>query len=397
MSDQRDKAHETPRRSSSSSSDRKRPTKDSVDIPAKKRKSPLVQGVEEGCIQPRPDRSSPPPVAGPSHANTAAECSSGGDDFNRLSALLSDLIGKLDKEPTQADVLQESRANFSAFHNISSSEDEATEISECLPDPLDELDTLTSLPPSRDTDEADFLKALGDLSGHFHGEEQKGEPLSERLASILNPSLRRRPSSEGIKSTCDKIKVPSNVPNLKVPVTNTALSKAMSFGGKLIDVRLFQTNGLITKAIVPIARQISDIGDKKGKTLNSYLDGLNNSLRLLSSAVNYINQLRKEVVRIHVHDSALVDLCKWECEVGKDDLFPFDVTKKCEEIHKTRKLGRPSFHPYKSSGRRFAPNKQTTRRHYQVPTHSRPRYQTRPFLGQRHPQGKGMHLQKPPQ
>ncbi|XP_045105481.1 uncharacterized protein LOC123500990 [Portunus trituberculatus] len=156
MSDQRDKAHETPRRSSSSSSDRKRPTKDSVDIPAKKRKSPLVERVEEGCIQPRPDRSSPPPVAGPSHANTAAECSSGGDDFNRLTALLSDLIGKLDKEPTQADVLQESRANFSAFHNISSSEDEATEISECLPDPLDELDTFNSLPPSRDTDEADF-------------------------------------------------------------------------------------------------------------------------------------------------------------------------------------------------------------------------------------------------
>ena len=32
-------------------------------------------------------------------------------------------------------------------------------------------------------------------------------------------------------------------------------------------------------------------------------------------------------------DSALVDLCKWVCEVGQNELFPFDVATECEEIH----------------------------------------------------------------
>lgn len=50
--------------------------------------------------------------------------------------------------------------------------------------------------------------------------KQKGEPLSECLASILNASLRCHPLSEGVKVICDKIQILSNVPNLKVPTTN---------------------------------------------------------------------------------------------------------------------------------------------------------------------------------
>lgn len=113
-------------------------------------------------------------------------------------------------------------------------------------------------------------------------------------------SLRRQPSSDGMKSTCDKIKLPSYVPNLKVPGTITAVTKALSVGGRLVDARLSLTNGLISKALVPIARFISDIGEKKGQNIHYYLDGLNNSLRLLTSSVNYVNQLRKEIARIHV-------------------------------------------------------------------------------------------------
>lgn len=48
---------------------------------------------------------------------------------------------------------------------------------------------------------------------------------------------------------------------------------------------------------------------------------------------------------------------KWECEGGKDDLFPFDVTKKCDEVHRMRKLCR-----YKVRGRWFFPYRQTSRR-----------------------------------
>ncbi|MPC79354.1 hypothetical protein E2C01_073877 [Portunus trituberculatus] len=51
----------------------------------------------------------------------------------------------------------------------------------------------------------------------------------------------------------------------------------------------------------------------------------------------------------------MVDLCKWECEVGQDELFPFDVAKKCEEIHKAGRLGWPSFRPSKAVYSLFPP------------------------------------------
>ncbi|MPC99732.1 hypothetical protein E2C01_095163 [Portunus trituberculatus] len=72
---------------------------------------------------------------------------------------------------------------------------------------------------------------MNEFAGHFHGEEETGDPLSKHLAGILNVGLRHRPSSDGVKLTCDKINLPGKVPNLKVPVTNPAITKAMSVGG----------------------------------------------------------------------------------------------------------------------------------------------------------------------
>lgn len=388
--------------SASSSSDRKRREKAPPDVDSKKRKDdPAAYGVSPrgesvAAAQAVEDAMLVPPVPGPSSAHDTSHHSFSDDKYDRLSALVSGLLEKLNKGPdTDA-----SRADFSGFHDVSSSEDEGGH-SQPVPDCLDELDQLASptADPTADGDDSDFLQALEELSGHFHGEEAKGKPLSERLATILNASLRRRPTSEGVRLTCEKIRLPSNVPNLTVPSTNTALTKAMSIGGKLIDARLTHTNGLLSKAVVPIAQCINDIGEKKGNSIGNYLPGLNNSLRLLTSAVNYLNQLRKEVARIHVHDSALVDLCKWDCEVGTDALFPFDIAKKCDEIHKTKKLGRPIFRPSKTAGpRRYAPHRQAPRRSYtqQFPRHSyaqqdRPRNQNKPFLGQRASQGRGTH------
>ncbi|MPC13776.1 hypothetical protein E2C01_006520 [Portunus trituberculatus] len=163
----------------------------------------------------------------------------------------------------------------------------------------------------------------------------------------------------------------------------------MSTGGKLLDTCLFHTNSLLTKALVPIARCVSDIGDRKAKSIGCYLEGLNNSIRLLASAVNYINQLRKEVVRLHVHDSALTELCKWDYKVGSDALFLFDVVMKCEEIHRT------SFRPYRPDGnRRHVHTKQISRRPNYQRAHPR---SSRPFLGQTSSRGRGMNQQRPSQ
>lgn len=386
MADQ-DKHQQRPSRSPPSlcTLDRKRRDPDPPGKDAKRRKS-----TSESCRgQPR-DETVPAPsvVAGPSGVNTSSpELSSKDDKLEKLNALLVGLIDKLDKGH-QHDVSVDSVADFSGFHDFSSSEGEAGDLPDKTTDPLDDLDKFC---PAPEEDNADFLRALEDLSGHFHGEEEKGEPLSDRLATILDASLRRRPSADSVKQTCSKIKLPSNVPNLAVPVTNSAITKAMSVGGRLVDSRLSHTNGLVCKALVPIVQCINDIGEKSSKPLASYLEGLNISVRLMTSVINYINHLRKEVARLHVHDRALVDLCKWECEVGRAELFPFDVVKKCDEIRRTGKLGRPVYRPFSSANRRHSSQRQAPRRHPSWQQQGRQRSQTKPFLGQRPPLGRGSH------
>ena len=292
MSD-RDKAQGTPRRSSSSlsSTKGKHREKDPLDCTTKWRKASGEGSSSLPLAACASQSSSHPSVAGPSGVNIPCAAPPQDTELGRLSSLLSGLIEKLDKS-TGPQVSPGHSSNFSGFHVLSSSEDEAVAVPVCppqapAPDPLDDLDTLTACQPQADpVADVAFQKALEEFAGHFHGEEELGDPLSERLASILNLSLRRRPSSDSVKQTCDRIKLPPNVPNLKVPVTNSAITKAMSVGGKLVDTRLSLTNGLLTKALVPIARCISDIGDRNNQPITCYLGGLNNShnsLLLLST------------------------------------------------------------------------------------------------------------------
>ena len=93
---------------------------------------------------------------------------------------------------------------------------------------------------------------------------------------------------------------------------------------------------LLSKALVPVANMLNDIGLKQAKPLEQYMEPLNDSLRLMAAAFNFLNQTRKEISRIYVREMALGQLCKWDHEVGQDALFPFDVSKKCDELNNKR-------------------------------------------------------------
>lgn len=390
---------DTPRRASSSSIPRdsqrsNRRDEDSGSKPVVKRSQSGADGSsgKRPCPSPQPGCSqqfdgSPPrsPVSVPASDHK----------LDLLTNLLHGLVEKMDKRTTLS-VSPSHHGVFSKYHELSPSVSDDGSVSEVDfndPDPLDDLEDAVNTQSANhpgvagDDQDAGFLKALSELSDNFLGDELKGDPISDRLATIVNASLRRRPVAENVKATASKFTVPNNVPNMKVPETNPAIIRAMGVGGKLVDARLVHTNGLLTKAIVPIVRCLSDIGEKKCESVHSYLDGFNGSLRLLISAINYINHLRKEVARIHVNDTALAELCKWECEVGTDSLFPFDVAKKCDEIHKTRKLGRPAFRPYRTGrAKNFVPTRQDHRRSYTPRVRSK--FPSRSFLGQRQSRGK---------
>ncbi|MPC77451.1 hypothetical protein E2C01_071906 [Portunus trituberculatus] len=105
------------------------------------------------------------------------------DRVSHLGSIVADLIAKLDC------------GDFSGFGSIKSAGSEDGEVREAAADPLAGLDDLGG--PRGTLEDADFHRALEELARHFHGQEKKGEPLSDCLAGILDDSLRCRPTSEG--------------------------------------------------------------------------------------------------------------------------------------------------------------------------------------------------------
>ncbi|KAK3881370.1 hypothetical protein Pcinc_014187 [Petrolisthes cinctipes] len=212
MADQ-DAHEEQPRRSSSI--EKKRPSGDDEKGDKKRRKG--VPSIQACSL-----RDSPVPADGDvgcsGLGNKSSECGTASNDkLDKLTSLLSGLIEKLDNNvqgPSTSDA-----PYYGGFHDLSSSDEDCV-VAEGVTydtDPLDNLDTICPAQPSlqTDVDDASFLRALDELSDCFHGDEPKGDPLSDRLASILNVSLRRRPNSDTVKTTCSRLKVPNNVPNMK--------------------------------------------------------------------------------------------------------------------------------------------------------------------------------------
>ena len=196
-------------------------------------------------------------------------------------------------------------------------------------------------------DNSNFVQTIEDLAAIFHDDDEVDVALPEALAKALNTTLRKRPVDEKVKSLASKIKTPVNVQNFKVPVMNDDVLRAMTGPAKLIDRYIVGTTKLINKAMVPLVNVIKDCSLSQDAPMRKYSESVGTSLRLLAAASNYQNYLRKILVRNNVRDDNLHTLCTWEYEVGTDELWKLEVTKKCGELARARRIGRPYY------GRRF--------------------------------------------
>ena len=102
-------------------------------------------------------------------------------NMDRLSAIITGLIDKLDHAPAQPVASVGSGGAFSGFHVLSSSEDEAGPCSAPVPDPLDSLVQFTR---GDDVDE-DFVRALEGFSGPFMV-ERRSSPDLENMVSVAH-------------------------------------------------------------------------------------------------------------------------------------------------------------------------------------------------------------------
>ena len=216
------------------------------------------------------------------------------------------------------------------------------------------MNTLTSPPDDQPNGiDEDLTRVLKELTGVFQANEEKGEAIDENLAKIFNNGLRSKPVYSALKSTMDRYKAPLNVPNLRAPATNEDVSRAMNNIGKFLDSQLLKNGALMAKGMIPIMQMINEIATKKDKPLTFYLQHLNDCMVMLMASFNYLNLARVDVARINVRDFGFKQLCNDKAlEIGTEQLFPVDVTVKCNELAKRRKLGQvKTFH---NQGRGFS-------------------------------------------
>lgn len=254
-------------------------------------------------------------------------------------------------------------------------------------DPLARLESIFDQEnrPSTSALDEHFDRLISDLSDLFATDETKGPEITAGLANIVHNSLRRKPNDDHVKKLMELYKAPSNVANLMVPRTNADVWEALNRGPKFVDVSLQKTQALLGKALVPILQFLHGVGTKSITTVEDQLRPMNDALRLLTAAFNYLHQARREVVKNDIREPVMSKLCSWEVPVGTDLLFDCDVTKKVEELKKSKKLGAYSTHKRSFGRKSSGPGKWNQKRHgnsgrpYPSGNYNRSK---KPFLGQ---------------
>ena len=104
-----------------------------------------------------------------------------------------------------------------------------------------------------------------------------------------------------------------------------------------MDSALQQVTLLIMKGMIPTIQLIDLIGKGSQDSIQNHLEQMSDSVRLLSAAVNYLSQARKDVIRNDLHGS-VARFCTWETPVGVPTLFCDDVAKKFKESAEEYKL-----------------------------------------------------------
>jgi hypothetical protein len=185
--------------------------------------------------------------------------------------------------------------------------------------------------------EGGFAKALESLSKFFDQEENLGPAVHEHLAKLVNGNLRKKPKEEKVLKIAEAILKPENLPNLTVPKTNNLIWDRMRKGPRIVDAGIQKAQTLVANSLTLVVQTVNAMGSGATPGLDSHLEPLMNTIRLMIASFNYLTQVRKDTVRNELHDP-VAKLCNWDTPVGQEVLFDVDIVKKVKEIEDDKAL-----------------------------------------------------------
>ena len=130
-------------------------------------------------------------------------------------------------------------------------------------DLADELNAFEMPEEAEEMDIGDDL--LEEITQVYQTEEELAEDLPPAAANLINKALRTAISQTREKELLDKFKRPGNCPSLVVPRVNTEVWKTLQRRTKEMDISLQKVQLALHKGLIPLARVLTSLKDKKDK------------------------------------------------------------------------------------------------------------------------------------
>ncbi|CAB4005586.1 Tyrosine- kinase Tec [Paramuricea clavata] len=176
-------------------------------------------------------------------------------------------------------------------------------------------------------------------------EEQLGPDVSEKLAQVINKTLRSKLSEEKLKEKQNAYPRPQNCESLETTRVNPEIWAQLQSSTRSRDIRLQKVQSLLLKGLLPLVqllencRQSDDRSTDKGKIIKPALD----SVSLVAQANVELNSLRRALIKPGLNEK-FQQICGDHVPITTL-LFGDDVAKTLQDIASTNRVSQKAATP----------------------------------------------------
>lgn len=208
-------------------------------------------------------------------------------------------------------------------------------------------------------EDADFSAVLEDLQRFYSVEEETGQDIEKKFATIINAGTRSVPNESSLEKTVNdsRYRRPGNCYNLTTPKVNEFVWNKLRRESRFRDLSLQKIQSILLKGLTPSVLVVNALnGTLKNKPKlaeKDFVKFAGDTIRLISSAFVMLCHTRRELIKPDLHFN-LQKLCGKNQQISTEWLFGDDILKTVKDIQEESKLGpKQSYHSYGFKNSKF--------------------------------------------
>ncbi|KAH3773183.1 uncharacterized protein LOC127846495 isoform X2 [Dreissena polymorpha] len=142
-----------------------------------------------------------------------------------------------------------------------------------------------------EAEEDDFWQDLNDFVAE---NEDVGEEVSEKIASISQKALQCNADEKKIKEIKERNKRPKNIPNLKIPQVDEFLWRQLRASTRNNDFILQKMHNTLASTAVPIIKALDHLQTSNDNKLKAYLS---DAFKLITNGISKNVEVRREKIK----------------------------------------------------------------------------------------------------